>query len=1031
MATGDKTAATRPLGTPNQRLDLVDYAALAITAQQAVEADTRSLLAAPKATAGAATGERWFGSMTANPTSGTDGLFRLDSIPFVGLDSNGGLLVKPNGTALSVAVPAGGTNQQIYAYVSDVAENTQVRRFLPATPAFVEFTNAVNVAVRQTVGLFVRAGTLGSVVAEDVVAGITRPLLFLGIATNTGGVVVFTPGTNTLESVAQPSIFPTSNAGITAGGTTTTGTQGTVRELVNAALFLLGQLAWKGSSLLTPTAANNFGAYSTPAVGVDKIGREIYNAVTIGNGTTSFGTLDRNSFVSDDLLLNAAMAAVTARAGTGATCFIIVKPGVVMNNFAGNVTVPVNCRVVIQGVGDNSVSPQIDITGAFGFVLASTSTSQLRFEDISIRNIGTAALVKMTGVVTARNCAFTRNGAAATTAMFTSDSALATAVDGCAFTNCLFFETGVTSNDATKYMFIDTGTSATNGLLTRLTLSRCRFTVSTNFAHRGLRVGNVGEGLEIDDCKFICTQTAAAAVAFGQLLYWLELTDASGNFDLANNRRIRGCTFSGAATHAANALMCGMLLKDVCAMTIQQCDFQRIARPIELANAVTGGCQDLRIELCRFVNRANGVTTPFNTNTYGGLAGSVRPAALLLTSTLNGLTVANCYFEVFDVYHFDASINDNFNIAFSTCTFVDCALLIGDPFGSDFSTKTGIAVTECIFQRTGSTITPYVPLRTQGTTLKQIAVRNSTFRGFAQPSVDLTALCIDLGGLSSLTTTLEQVVVDSCAFINCDNETMNYTGSPTTLHCLIQFSATTSVIDVVITRCRASQIASSQTKGSAANLAHVSFVSSLTANAGPVTVQGLLIQGNAVGDSTSHCGVYNLGGNQKTRFVSLKIENNNHIVALNDVNYEDNWSGYFALIPTTDATVSDLISIVNNTSFVVNVSGGSGLSGPVYRGFWLRDNGLAATNAVSVLIIASNTISVNVAGLASSFQTYQVAPAPIGGLTFVNNVVRRSDLRTGSVDVGITRFPGTIGRSVPAKPGAGVTWTNNNGFVDS
>lgn len=1031
MATGDKTSATRPLGTSNQRLDLVDYASLAVTAQAALEADTRGVIASPKAVAGAATGERWTGSMTGNPTSGTDGLFRLDSPVFVGLDANGGLLIKPNGTALSVAVPAGGSNQQIYAYVSDVPENTQVRRFLPATTPFTEFGAAVNVALRQTVGLFVRAGTLGSVVAEDVVAGATRPLLFLGIATNTGGVVVFTPGTNTLESVSQPAIFPANSAGTTVGGTTTTGSQATMRELLNAALYLVGQLAWKGSANLVPSAANNFGAYTTPPVGVDKIGRDILDTVTIGDGVTVFGTLDRTAFSSDDLLLSAAITTASLRAGAGNICSILIKPGVRLTNFAGNVTIPASCRTTITGVGGSTTLPQIDITTAFGFLMTNATTSQLRFEDLFVRTNGLAAIVKMTGVFSARNCTFTRNNSAATVAMFLSDTASATVVPDCAFVECVFNDTGVTANDATKYAFIDTGTSAANGILTRLVLSRCRFVNSTNFAHRGIRIGNISEGLDIDDCKFVSQQTVAAAPTV--LLYWLELTDPDGTFTLSNDRKITGCTFSGAATHAAQALMCGILLKDVCGMTLSQCDFQRMARPLECGVATNGGCQDLRINSCRFVNRAGGVTTPFNANTYGGLSGTTRPAALLLFTTLNNVTISNCYFEVFDLYHTDATVSVNTNIAVQDCTFIDCSCLIGDPFsGVDVSSKFGVLLTDNIFRRTGSAITPYIPLRTQGTALRQVTVRGCTFRGFAQPATNLTALCIDFGGSNNLVTTMEQLAVDSCTFIDCDNETMNYTGTAggtDTLHSLIQLSATSTLADIVITRCRATQIANNQVKGSAANIFHVTFVGHHTANAGPVRIQGMLIQGNAIGDDTSHCGMYAMFGSQKTRFESLKIEGNSHIVALNDVNYDDNWGGYNLVIPSTDVSVHDVISIVDNTAFVVNVSGASGASGPIYRGLWLRDGALTAVFAVSVLLIANNTISVSAAGLNTIAGTYQVSAA-LGGLTVVNNVARRSDLRTGTVDVAVTRFAGAIGRSIPAKPGAGITWTNNNGLID-
>lgn len=268
MSTGDKVLSTRVNANSNERLDLLDFLAQSQTAQLVIECAQRALLSSPKATAGTATGERWTGSLTANPTSGADGLFRLDNAAFVGLDANGGLVLSPFGTAISIAIPAGGTSQQVYAYMSDITLNTQVRRFIPATTPFTEFTQAINVALQQSCNLYVRAGTFGSVVASDVVAGATRPLLFLGICTNTGGVVTFAPAANTLETVSQPVAFPTTSSGITVAKTTTTGSQATLRELINAALYQIGQLGFAGSSGSPPNAGNNFQAYGAISRGL-------------------------------------------------------------------------------------------------------------------------------------------------------------------------------------------------------------------------------------------------------------------------------------------------------------------------------------------------------------------------------------------------------------------------------------------------------------------------------------------------------------------------------------------------------------------------------------------------------------------------------------------------------------------------------------------------------------------------------------------------------------------------------------------
>lgn len=383
MATGDKVAATRPLGQSNMRLDLVDYAAMALAAQYAVEAQIRALVTTPKATAGVATGERWSGSMTANPGSSTDGLFRLDSPVFIGVDANGGLVVKPNGTALSIAIPSGGTNQQVYAYVQDVSENTQVRRFLPATAPFNEFAQAINVALRQTVGLYVRAGSLGSVVPEDAVAGVTRPLLFLGIATNTGGVVTFTPATNTLETVRAPVSVPSTDSGTTTVKTTVTGSQSTVRELVNAALYAVGLAMFKGSDFVTPADGNNWGAYSTALLsgGIDKAYRQALGYVTVGNGTTVFGDFNTNAYANSKLLMDAVFASLPAQGGT-----VILKRGVTLTAWGG-VTCNAPAGKHVEIVGDHSAVPSTtpQLSFAANESITASATGALVFRNLHIR----------------------------------------------------------------------------------------------------------------------------------------------------------------------------------------------------------------------------------------------------------------------------------------------------------------------------------------------------------------------------------------------------------------------------------------------------------------------------------------------------------------------------------------------------------------------------------------------------------------------------------------------------------------------
>ena len=127
MATGDIVQAARPRAESNQRFDLVEFLLQSVKWDEFIDAVTRALLAQPRATPGSPTGEIFQGSITANPAA-SDGLVRLDSAVFVGLTANGHLALKPNGAIVSVSIPDDSTDYQVYAYMTEVAEDSQIRR---------------------------------------------------------------------------------------------------------------------------------------------------------------------------------------------------------------------------------------------------------------------------------------------------------------------------------------------------------------------------------------------------------------------------------------------------------------------------------------------------------------------------------------------------------------------------------------------------------------------------------------------------------------------------------------------------------------------------------------------------------------------------------------------------------------------------------------------------------------------------------------------------------------------------------------
>ena len=228
----------------------------------------------------------------------------------------------------------------------------------------------------------------------------------------------------------------------------------TLEDLTKASLYLLGNAKFAASTNVTPAASNNFAAYISVPVGVDRAGREITNAVTIGNGTTSFGTFDQSNFASDDLLLNAALTELATRVGASWCGDLFIKPGVELN-LGGNVTVPADLRV--RFVGANPLGNQLGMNG-FTFTLTSTSSSAVYFKDIGVSQSGAAKIVNLVSNFTADNCSFSRIGTG-TFPLFGSLNS--TTLSEILFNNCIFIGLGQSTLDASSYAFISTSTTAT------------------------------------------------------------------------------------------------------------------------------------------------------------------------------------------------------------------------------------------------------------------------------------------------------------------------------------------------------------------------------------------------------------------------------------------------------------------------------------------------------------------------------------------------------------------------------------------
>lgn len=272
MAVGDVTNPKRVRMQANERLDTVDADAFSIGAREHLDAYSRAVEAVPRNVGSTTpTGFIFQGfGMTLNPTAPTDNKIRVTSPLGVAFDADGRLLIKENGIQVDLTLSAG--NSQIYAYYIEDDSDTTVRRRISVTSPYTESGASIPTKVKSNVGFFTRAGDQTSIVASDVVNGATTPLCFLGVANNTAGAVTMTGynattapngafATNRITSVVTPTTLPQAN--------TSNGSVVTMHGLANAALYMAGQAIWKGSKNFTPSAANNFGAYTLPTVGID------------------------------------------------------------------------------------------------------------------------------------------------------------------------------------------------------------------------------------------------------------------------------------------------------------------------------------------------------------------------------------------------------------------------------------------------------------------------------------------------------------------------------------------------------------------------------------------------------------------------------------------------------------------------------------------------------------------------------------------------------------------------------------------
>lgn len=589
----------RPRYQSNQRFDVVDADVQSRASREFVSALSRAMLSTPRATAATAVGTIISGfSLTLNPTGAGDGKVRINTEAAIGLDADGGLLVKPSGTTMDITIPAG--QHQVYVYYQETETDNAKRRFIPAVAPYVEFTRAINTALQGTINAYVRAGGIGTAIAEDNVNGVTVPLLLVGIVTNTAGAITCTgynattaPNgsdiTNRVSAAVAPSTPPTVN--------TRNGSLQTVQDVLAAALHSIGQTAWKGSDFLTPSASNNYGAYNTPAGGVDKAFRQALGYVTIGNGTTVFGDFNTSDYpTSSKNLLDAAIASLPTPGGR-----IVIKRGVALSDFDGAVvTLPASKTVEI--VGDHSDVPG---SGAQLVFIAAENLTAVSTGKLILRNLRidhAASAVVLGGPVECYDCFFNNTATSDGGAALTGTNVADLVVQDCTFKTA--FSVSSTTNAAAVRV---TGTG------NRIRLNRVTMSITGSKGHGVVLVSDVRRDVLLTNITV--TDSNPATYSSGTSIIKISSTD---NVTEIRNRRIENVRVAAAAVD--NVIEIG----NTGHLTVANCEFDSVGVDrTDIYADTTTNVGPILITGCAF---------------RGG-------SGIYLNSTLETLTVERCTFD--------------------------------------------------------------------------------------------------------------------------------------------------------------------------------------------------------------------------------------------------------------------------------------------------------------------------------------------------------------------------------------------------
>lgn len=580
MSAGDVIQPTIVRISSNERADTIDVNALAQSVRTNIDAVTRTALITPRNTNGTAVGTILTGlSLTLNPVP-ADGKVRINSELGIAIDSDGRYVIKPAGTTVDVVVPAGGTPYQIYLYAKDDLGASDQRRFIPVTAPYTEYGRAVETTSVGSYGVHYRAGNLASTVKEDSVGGRTRALVLLCVATNTAGTITVTgyhavnapngtDGVNRLSTVTAPSSVPTTPY--------TNASWRAFDDKTNSALYELGQAKYRNSQTLTPSAANNYGAYTPLAYGgIDLAVRRHGPVITIGKDSEgTYGDISLDNYVSADLAIAAAIALLPTNGGT-----IHIKTNSVLT-MAGNVTIPADKSVRFRGGALESVDGTMSyidmVTYKFVCASGSASTTTLVFENMSL--VASSASATGTFVelhdrwqLVVRDSSFslvsTYSGASPTR-IITWNAATTVVGDVRLVDSYLHYTTASTSvgGGIIGSALAHTG----NVAIVRCALSTAATGIAT-LSHRLVYFADLRDNFLVSDCRIFGTGTSSGPFS-NQGHYGIYINTTDNTARVRTRRIIQNCQFLGRTSGGLNPTMVGIFVGDVANVRIINNDF--------------------------------------------------------------------------------------------------------------------------------------------------------------------------------------------------------------------------------------------------------------------------------------------------------------------------------------------------------------------------------------------------------------------------------------------------------------------------